>query len=567
MTEYGKLFISVFLVLALLALPSSALEECTCSPLDPDHDNLSALPEALTCYVMCKSLGDDEFSDTEGYGSNETLPEDEPAPCSLPPVASESNLTVYENTSVEITLLATDPDGDAITYMISSGPGYGILGSVTGNTVVYTPDPTYTGTDSFSFRAHDGLMYSGNTTVTITIEPDCSSRPPHIFYGTVTMNGEPAPENILITATGPGVFSNFTGNPLATRANGSYGSEDNSVQDLVVKGCIENGTPIVFSVNGMPAEVYEVNTSGPWQAAYPFRSGGVTNLNLRTPAVPPPPDTVYINALEVTITNTTYGFSQTVKLDKNPWMELRVTGGMFTVEISATGYHQFRDGPVFGRYAILGIYEQGSPVSKEIKVPFGSRKVRYEYIPTETRTLDILIYVNDSPEIRDVKHVTIHVVSGPVLYPITATAGKGGSISPTGQVMVREGDTRGFDVYPSYGYEIADVIVDGQSQGAITTYTFANVHSDHQIHAIFGELPRYTITATADAGGTISPLGQVPVVRSAAQRFEITASDGYEIADVLVDGQSKGVITSYTFSRVHADHQITALFAENHPAS
>jgi hypothetical protein len=410
-------------------------------------------------------------------------------------------------------------------------------------------------------------MYSGNATVTITIEPDCTSRPPHVFHGTVTMNGEPAPENTLITAAGPGVSSNITGNPVATRANGSYGSEDNPVQDLVVQGCIENGTPLVFAVNGMPAEVYDVNTNGPWQAAYPFRSGGVTNLSIRSPPAPPPPDTVYIKALEVTIRNPTYGYSQTIKIDKNPWMELKVSSGVFTVEISATGVHQFFNGPVLDREAILGIYQNGSLVSPEVHVPFGSRKVSYTYVPTETTTFDILIYVNESPEIRAEKHVTIYVVSGPVLYHITATAGTGGSISPTGQVMVREGDARGFEVYPSYGYEIADVIVDGQSEGAITTYTFAHVQSDHQIHAIFGELPRYTITATADAGGTISPSGQVPVVSSAAQRFEITASDGYEIADVIVDGQSRGIITSYTFSRVHADHQILAVFAENHPAS
>jgi hypothetical protein len=122
-------------------------------------------------------------------------------------------------------------------------------------------------------------------------------------------------------------------------------------------------------------------------------------------------------------------------------------------------------------------------------VPFGSRKVSYAYVPTETRTFDILIFVNESPEIRDVKHVTIYVVSGPASYNITATAGTGGSISPAGQVSVVAGAAQRFDITPSYGYQIADVIVDSQSKGAITAYIFSHINADHQINATFGEVP------------------------------------------------------------------------------
>jgi hypothetical protein len=60
----------------------------------------------------------------------------------------------------------------------------------------------------------------------------------------------------------------------------------------------------------------------------------------------------------------------------------------------------------------LAIYENGIPVSSERTVWFGSRSVRYEYLATETRTFDILIYVKESPEIFDVKHLTVHVVPG-----------------------------------------------------------------------------------------------------------------------------------------------------------
>ncbi|MCM8785471.1 MAG: carboxypeptidase regulatory-like domain-containing protein [Candidatus Omnitrophica bacterium] len=70
-------------------------------------------------------------------------------------------------------------------------------------------------------------------------------------------------------------------------------------------------------------------------------------------------------------------------------------------------------------------------------------------------------------------------------YTITATAGPGGSISPSGQVIVNEGQDQIFNIAANQGYQIADVLVDGISVGAVTSYTFYNVSSDHTIHATF----------------------------------------------------------------------------------
>jgi len=400
------------------------------------------------------------------------------------PIAADVTNTTNEATPVQITLNATDPDGDTMTYSIGSGPSNGTLGTISGNKVVYTPNANYTGIDSFSFRVNDGNGDSNTAMVTITVEPNYSLQLSHVFYGNVTINGEPAREYTIISAVGPGVRSNITGNPVAVQTNSSYGSTDVTTQRLVVQGDIDDGALITFYVDGIQAEVYDVNTSGPWQFSYPFRSGEMTNLNIRVTPTIPPPDKVYINAIDVTITNSTMGYLQTIKVEQNPSMELRVTKGVFDVEISATGYHVFNGLPDIGRYAILGIYENGTPVSPEIKVPFGSRMVSYEYVPTKTRTFDLRIYVNESPEIYDVKQITVYVG-----YSISATAGPGGSISPAGQVLVDAHATQRFDVSPSYGYQIDDVIVDGQSKGAVTNYTFSNVHSDHQIHATFSEVP------------------------------------------------------------------------------
>ena len=71
---------------------------------------------------------------------------------------------------------------------------------------------------------------------------------------------------------------------------------------------------------------------------------------------------------------------------------------------------------------------------------------------------------------------------------------------------------------------------------------------------------KYTITAAAGEGGSITPAGEVSVKEGASQTFTITASEGYAIADVLVDGQSVGAVDSYTFENVTANHTIAVVF-------
>ena len=70
-------------------------------------------------------------------------------------------------------------------------------------------------------------------------------------------------------------------------------------------------------------------------------------------------------------------------------------------------------------------------------------------------------------------------------FTISATAGAGGSISPSGSVFVAEGSDKVFTITPNSGYHIADVQVDGISVGAVSTYTFTDVAANHTISATF----------------------------------------------------------------------------------
>ena len=70
-------------------------------------------------------------------------------------------------------------------------------------------------------------------------------------------------------------------------------------------------------------------------------------------------------------------------------------------------------------------------------------------------------------------------------YTIKATAGAGGSISPSGNVSVREGSDRTFTITPDKGYAVSNVKIDGKSIGAVRSYTFENVRHAHTIEVIF----------------------------------------------------------------------------------
>lgn len=153
-------------------------------------------------------------------------------------------------------------------------------------------------------------------------------------------------------------------------------------------------------------------------------------------------------------------------------------------------------------------------------------------------------------------------------HTVTASAGEGGTITPSGPVVVAEGADQTFSIIPDDNHVIADVKIDGQSinlsevvaDDGTGSYTFAAVDADHTIDVSF-RAAQHTITATAGEGGSISPSGAVIVTDGADQAFTITANEGYVISDVKVDGVSVGAVNSYAFSDVTSDHAIEVTFA------
>jgi Tol biopolymer transport system component len=88
-----------------------------------------------------------------------------------PPHCSDVTQTVVREDPSAVALTCTDDDGDPVTRTIVTGPSHGSTGAVdqAAGTVGYTPNPGYTGPDSFSFQASDASGSSPVSTATLTV--------------------------------------------------------------------------------------------------------------------------------------------------------------------------------------------------------------------------------------------------------------------------------------------------------------------------------------------------------------------------------------------------------------
>ncbi|MFV0479204.1 MAG: InlB B-repeat-containing protein [Anaerorhabdus sp.] len=169
-------------------------------------------------------------------------------------------------------------------------------------------------------------------------------------------------------------------------------------------------------------------------------------------------------------------------------------------------------------------------------------------------------------------------------YTIAASAGNGGSITPSGNATVKSGGSQTYTITPNTGYIIDKLLVDGSAVSATSSYSFKNVTANHTISVTFVEgneevtptpslsptpsvtpettKKSYIITATAGENGTITPTGKVAVKEDEDQEFLITPDDGYYLDQLFVDGEEVEAETTYIFTEVSKNHTIEATFAE-----
>lgn len=164
----------------------------------PIHGDLTGTAPELTYAPDMGHTGPDEFQ----FLVNDGFADSDVATVSItvvgtnnPPVADDQSLSTSKNTPLVITLTASDPDGDPLSFqMTGSGPSHGTL---VGSEALwtYTPDTNYTGQDDFTFMANDGQANSNTATVSLNVKkgkggggsggdgggggPDCEAKPNH----------------------------------------------------------------------------------------------------------------------------------------------------------------------------------------------------------------------------------------------------------------------------------------------------------------------------------------------------------------------------------------------------
>lgn len=201
-----------------------------------------------------------------------------------PPVANPQAVTTLEDTPLVITLSGSDPDGDALTFSITTQPAFGTLGSITQLTpttasVTYTPNADVNGGDSFAFTVNDGqvnALLPALVSITITPVNDApsftASNPPAVLEDAgaqslafATFSPGPANEvgqmvlaysvtavsNPALFAAGPTIANNGTlSYTPAANANGSS-TFTVTVQDDggTANGGIDTSAPQTFTIS------------------------------------------------------------------------------------------------------------------------------------------------------------------------------------------------------------------------------------------------------------------------------------------------------------------------------
>jgi len=155
---------------------------------------------------------------------------------------------------------------------------------------------------------------------------------------------------------------------------------------------------------------------------------------------------------------------------------------------------------------------------------------------------------------------SIDAYYGIITNIISASVSTGGTISHLGTNIVNYGDTLAFTILPDSGYHLTHVFIDGVDSGIIYSHVFKNVTDVHTIHADFA-INTYTITATANGGGTLTPVGVIPANWGDTKAFTIPSDSTHKYLRLIVDGDTLQTLPlSYSFSNIRANHSITAEF-------
>jgi len=169
--------------------------------------------------------------------------------------------------------------------------------------------------------------------------------------------------------------------------------------------------------------------------------------------------------------------------------------------------------------------------------PMMSNDEVWQILTTTAEDLSLPLYHQGNGLVR--ADLAVDKVSTPVTqFTITASAGSNGTINPSGTVSVNAGAAQNFTITPNQGYQVADVTVDGASVGAVSSYIFSSVTSNHTIHATFKEISlvnELSISITSPAPNSTYKWNEVFVISAKVVDQNITPVNGASVTIEVFD--------------------------------
>jgi len=199
--------------------------------VQPLHGALMVFPDGNFKYEPeLNYIGPDSFKFKANDGnldSNEAIVVIDVLRNDAAPIAEPGAFRGIEDTPIPGQLVAKSPGNKPLTYMLVSGPSSGQLAINANGSFVYTPNLNFNGTDSFVFKANDGLKDSNNAIATLDVRP---------------VNDAPVAQNLA--------FETDKDTPL--NANAVASDVDNNNNQLVFRVTVPPmaGANAVMQVNG-----------------------------------------------------------------------------------------------------------------------------------------------------------------------------------------------------------------------------------------------------------------------------------------------------------------------------
>ena len=248
----------------------------------PAYGTLSGDAPKLTYTPKQDYSGKDSFTFTVSDGKatsaaatvSITVSAVDTVPVNTAPVANAQELSTEEDTPVTITLTGSDPEGDALSFVVATQPSKGSLSKLNQSTgkVTYTPNENYGGQDSFTFTVSDGNDTSEPATVSINVGgkndapsvvaeiPDQSATEDEVFSLDVGGNFRDADGDTLSYTAAlaggglPGWLTFENGSFSGTPKNGDVGSYNITVtaKDEGGETASDTFTLVVNNVNDAP---------------------------------------------------------------------------------------------------------------------------------------------------------------------------------------------------------------------------------------------------------------------------------------------------------------------------